>query len=159
MPGCSQKMNTVTFSTPFSVTVLNPDNECRPARALSLGLSGWAVPRAASVFRVNEAFPAAFSGSLNLMKLRPFQFSSSVRPRSSRLVTAEREREREGGTRPPPLPKKLRLLFLRSFFPTFLFIFPTDTPSKLEPRSVKCNNLTTIGSAAAAHSFDRESVG
>ena len=120
-------MNTVTFSTPFSVTVLNPDNECRPARALSLGLSGWAVPRAASVFRVNEAFPAAFSGSLNLMKLRPFQFSSSVRPRSSRLVTAERERER-GRNEAAAAAEKAAASFSPVVFPHLSFYFPDRYP-------------------------------
>ena len=104
----------------------------------SLGLC-WAVPRASVFFffffffRVNEAFPAAFSGSLNLMKLRPFQLVSQAS-----LVSSRKRTTNEAAAAAGPHPKKLRLLiFLRSFFSTFLSAFFRCTLA-LE-QSAKCN--------------------
>ena len=108
-------MSSTAFSTQFSVTVSRARQRMQTPRRRSASLGH------SSLFRVNEAFPAAFSGSLNLMKLRPFQ---SVRPSVRQSGPARPSRHGAGRTRPPPpqQPKKLRLLFplLRSFFPNFL---------------------------------------
>ena len=91
-------------------------------------------------FRVNEAFPAAFSGSLNLMKLRPFQsVSLSVRqPGLARLVTGE------GGRRGRTARRSSRKSCgFSSFFPPFSLHFPQCMPGCLYlypfETSVECN--------------------
>ena len=79
------------FHTIFRYGISSPAKNADAAAADRPASLGQSVS-----FRVNEAFPAAFSGSLNLMKLRPFQ---SVRPSVSqaplvRLVTEQDERGR-----------------------------------------------------------------
>ena len=126
------QMSSTAFSTPFSVTVSRARQRMQtpPPRSADRPASlGHPVS-----FRVNEAFPAAFSGSLNLMKLRPFQ---SVRPSVRPSGPARPSRHGAGRTRPPPppqQPKKLRLLFPSSarFSPTFFYF--TDEPQA----EVKC---------------------
>ena len=118
--------STAFFHTIFRYGISSPAKNADAAAADRPASLGQSVS-----FRVNEAFPAAFSGSLNLMKLRPFQ---SVRQAPLvRLVTEEQDGR--GRRRGRNNPRSCGFFFppsLGLFSPTF-FYFP-DVPQA----EVKC---------------------